>query len=66
MWAPRLDVTEALRTEVAHFIQCIERDERPRTDGAAGLRVVELLEAADRSMQEQGRLVPIRTDGVAV
>lgn len=66
MWAPQLDVTEALRTEATHFIQCIERDERPITDGAAGLRVIELLEAADRSMKERGRLVPLRADGVAV
>jgi predicted dehydrogenase len=59
MWAPRLDVTEALRTEVLHFIRCIEEGAYPITDGEAGLRVVRILEAATRSMRERGRLVEL-------
>ena len=66
MWSPQVELTEALRTESTHFVRCIERGERPLTDGAAGLRVVELLEAANQSMKEQGRLVALRADGVAV
>jgi predicted dehydrogenase len=61
MWAPRLDVTEALRTEALHFIRCIEEGERPLTDGEAGLRVVRILEAATQSIAEQGRLVELDT-----
>lgn len=60
MWAPQLDVTEALHTEVTHFIRCIEDGQRPITDGAAGLRVVQLLEAASRSMAARGRPVEVR------
>ena len=41
MWAPTLDGTEALKVEVGHFLDCIERGERPRTDGEVGLRVVQ-------------------------
>jgi predicted dehydrogenase len=59
MWAPQLDRTEALLTEARHFIACIEKAERPITDGRAGLRVVRLLEAASRSMAERGRLVEL-------
>jgi len=33
------------------------KDRRPVNDGAAGLRVVKLLEAADRSLKERGSLV---------
>ena len=68
IWAPRLDTTEALRTEVSHFIDCVERGARPISDGAAGLRVVEMLEAASRSLLEGGRAVALeldRTDRVA-
>lgn len=60
MWAPQLDVTEALHTAVTHFIRCIEDGQRPITDGAAGLRVVQLLEAASRSMAARGRPVEVR------
>ncbi len=59
MWAPQLDLTEALQIETAHFIGCIEGRERPTTDGHAGLRVVEIMEAATRSMGEQGRPVDL-------
>jgi predicted dehydrogenase len=62
MWAPRLDATEALRTEVSHFVECLERGARPVTDGAAGLRVVQMLEAASRSLADGGRPVPLRPD----
>jgi predicted dehydrogenase len=48
-----------LRTEVLHFIRCIEEGAYPITDGEAGLRVVRILEAATRSMRERGRLVEL-------
>jgi len=59
MWAPRLDPTEALQIEAAHFLRCVEGVERPVTDGESGLRVVRILEAAARSMREQGRTVEL-------
>jgi predicted dehydrogenase len=59
MWAPKLDVTEALSVEAAHFVECITRGVTPLTDGEAGLRVVRLLEAATASMAERGRLVSL-------
>jgi predicted dehydrogenase len=59
MWAPRLDSTEALRVEGDHFVECIENGKAPLTDGSLGLRVVELIEAATRSMNERGRSVEI-------
>jgi predicted dehydrogenase len=64
MWAPQLDMTEPLRTEVLHFIHCVETGERPVTDGDAGLRVVRLLEAATESMAGRGRLVELGTGRV--
>jgi predicted dehydrogenase len=59
MYAPHLDTTEALRTEVRHFANCIMRGTRPITDGCAGLEVVRILEAATLSMRDRGRLVEL-------
>jgi predicted dehydrogenase len=59
MWAPRLDLTEALQLEVAHFVRCVEGAEQPLTDGEAGLRVVRVLEAATESMRQQGRPIAL-------
>lgn len=59
MWAPKIDQTEALRTETQHFIKCIQNQERPITDAEAGLRVVQLLEAADRSLRQKGQAIDL-------
>jgi predicted dehydrogenase len=59
MWAPKIDVTEALRVECAHFVDCIETQRTPITDGSSGLRVVEVIEAATRSMRRRGETVEI-------
>src|SRR5271156_4461252 len=57
MWAPQVEQIEALRQELAYFIDCISNDHKPFNDGAAGLRVVKLLEAANQSVQKRGALV---------
>lgn len=59
MWAPRLDTTEALHTEALHFIDCVENNKRPETDGDAGLRLVRIVEAAEQSLRGRGQLVEI-------
>ena len=59
MWAPHLSVTEALQTEVQHFARCLDKGETPVTDGHAGLRVVQILEAATRSMVAKGQPVEL-------
>lgn len=59
MWAPRLDATEALQTEVQHFIDCVENEKQPETDGQAGLRLVKIVEAAEKSLLARGQLVEI-------
>ncbi len=59
MWAPKLDFTEALRIEGEHFVDCIKNNKQPLTSGSLGLRVVKLIEAATRSMNERGRCVEL-------
>jgi len=59
MYAPKLDPSEALRTECAHFVESIRAGTRPITDGMAGLRTVRMLEAAERSLAHGGQLEPV-------
>ena len=55
VWAPKLDTTEALRYIVAEFLDSIRTGRAPLTDGHAGLRVVRLLEAAQKSIKCGGQ-----------
>ena len=57
MWAPQLDQVEALRQELSYFVDCISNDQVPFNDSLAGLRVVKMLEAASKSLEERGSLV---------
>lgn len=63
MWAPKLDLNEALRTELFHFAECIEHRKSPITDGKLGLSIVELVEAAHLSMKKRGELVKLKQKG---
>ena len=57
MWAPKVCPTEALKIESEYFIDCILNDKTPINDGQAGLRIVKILEAADKSMKKREELV---------
>jgi predicted dehydrogenase len=57
MWAPQLEQTEALRYELAYFVDCISTGKEAFNDGQAGLRVVRMLEAASASINKRGALV---------
>jgi predicted dehydrogenase len=65
MWAPQIEITEALQTEATHFLDCITNQRRSLTDGEAGLRVVRILEAATRSMSSRGQVVELDRPTVA-
>jgi len=63
--SPRVSVVEALQLEVRHFIECIRDGKTPRSGGAAGVRVVRVLEAGMRSLRQKGARVPyVETAGV--
>ena len=57
MWAPQIEQAEALRVELGYFADCILNNKTPFNDGHAGLRVVRMLEAVDRSIRKRGELV---------
>ena len=60
MWAPQLDMTEALRVEGDHLSGVSKADTVPITNGRLGLRVVELIEAATTSMRGRGETVHLQ------
>mgnify|MGYP005843985923 FL=1 len=64
IWVPRIEASEPLRNECAHFIECVAEGKQPRTDGRNGLRVVRVLEAAQRSLQRRGEPVALQGDRV--
>jgi len=57
MWAPQVEQGEALRGELAYFVDCISNGREPFNDGRSGLRVVKMLEAATESLKTRGSLV---------
>ncbi len=59
MWAPQVESGEALALEIAHFNRSILDDQAPINDGLAGLRVVKILEAANKSLALRGSEVRI-------
>jgi predicted dehydrogenase len=54
VWSPRIENVEPLQAMVRHFVDCIRENKTPLSDGEAGLRVVRILEAAQRSIKAQG------------
>jgi predicted dehydrogenase len=60
MHAPKLDASEALKVGGEHFADCIANHKTPQTDGRLGLRVVELIEAATKSMKNRGEAVYVQ------
>ncbi|MEZ4734906.1 MAG: Gfo/Idh/MocA family oxidoreductase [Caldilineaceae bacterium] len=53
---PYIRFEEPLRLECTHFLECIAEGKPPLTDGYNGLRVVEIVEAAQRSLRNGGGL----------
>jgi len=57
---PFVKMEEPLRLECSHFVNCVMNSKQPRSDGRDGLQVVKILEAADRSLKNNGEPVDIR------
>ena len=57
MLAPKLVHREALSAEAEHFVGCVRERTRPLADGLAGLKVVRVLEASERSLLSGGERI---------
>ena len=61
MISPKLESGEALTRELKYFKECITTKKVPFNDGHAGLRIVKLLEAADKSLRSKGKIISIES-----
>jgi predicted dehydrogenase len=55
--SPFLKTDEPLKLIVKHFVNCVNNDFKPKTDGYSGLRVVKAIEAAEKSAENGGEVV---------
>jgi predicted dehydrogenase len=51
--SPTLSNKEPLRVEMEHFLECVRDRKKPLTDGYKALRVIKVIEMAERSFQEK-------------
>ena len=58
--SPRIEDYEPLKKECEHFLTCIQKGACPLSDGYSGLRVVSILEAANKSLKLSGRSMNIQ------
>jgi len=67
MVAPSLSNVEPLLVEIEHFVECSRSGQRPYTDGAFGLKVVQILEDVAKSSFNNRPPVPalMELEGVA-
>lgn len=59
MWAPKVEQTEALRLMAEQFVDYVKNDGKVINDGVAGLNNVKMLEAANKSLANKGRMTYI-------
>jgi UDP-2-acetamido-3-amino-2,3-dideoxy-glucuronate N-acetyltransferase len=54
-----VEESEPLRNECVHFLECCQSRSTPSTDGEEGLRVLQTLEAAQESLNQDGETVRV-------
>jgi len=55
--SPKVEVSEPLKSQCRHFLDCVINKRRPRTGGQEGVDVVKVMEAINQSMKNKG--VPV-------
>ncbi len=57
--SPKIPLSEPLKNQCVHFLECVKEGKQPFTSGTDGVNVVRVMEAIDRSLQQQGGQVPV-------
>lgn len=57
--SPKVEPQEPLRLQCQHFINCLKGGKRPFTDGVNGTEVVKVMNAIDKSLKLEGRMVKV-------
>jgi predicted dehydrogenase len=56
---PKIQMAEPLKTECQHFLDCIQKGQKPLADGREGLKVLQVLEATQKSLKNRGEPVEL-------
>lgn len=59
IYIPQINYSEPLFEELKHFFDCINHKTKPKTDVENGLKVVKVLEAAEKSIKQKGKWIKI-------
>ncbi len=59
--SPYIKQSEPLKSECRHFIDCVYTGNQPDSSGIEGLRIVQILEASDKSLKNGGQKVEIKS-----
>lgn len=59
MYSPKVNQTEALSLAVKEFIDSIIKNRIPLTNGYDGLKIVQILEASEKSIKQKGKLIKL-------
>jgi len=59
IYSPYVQQSEPLKTECQHFMDCVRNGEQPLTSALQGLQVVQILEAANQSLKNDGARIEI-------
>ncbi len=59
IFSPRIEVSEPLKNQIAHFLECVTEGRLPITSAWDGLNVVRVMEAIDRSIEQNGAPVEV-------
>lgn len=57
---PYIEQSEPLKNQIMHFVECVKARTLPRSNCNHGLEVVKILEAAEKSLKNNGQLIEIK------
>jgi predicted dehydrogenase len=59
IYIPKIDMVEPLKVECQHYLDCIAKGAEPMTGGDCGLEVLRVLEAAEESLRQGSKAIPV-------
>jgi predicted dehydrogenase len=60
IWSPKLDTYEPLQVEMETFLKAMKEGKVEKAGGHEGMKVVQALEAAEKSLKNEGKMIGIR------
>ena len=61
----QVEMDEPLKAECQHFLECVTKGMTPRTDGREGLRVLQVLQASQESLNQEGCKIQLQASSRA-